>query len=112
MKAEQLAAQMAPGKAPAEGMVWIPGGIFTMGSDHHYPEEAPTHMVKVDGFWMDRCTVTNAEFRRFVEATGHVTLAERPVDPAVYPGAPPAKVEPAPVVFRKSCGPGGLSSSR
>ena len=51
-----------PGKPPAEGMVWIPGGTFLMGSDHHYPEEAPAHKVTVNGFWMDRHAVTNAEF--------------------------------------------------
>ena len=49
------------------GMVWIPGGTFRMGSDDHYPEEAPTHKVTVDGFWMDLHTVTNAEFARFVK---------------------------------------------
>ena len=48
-----------PGKPP-EGMVWIPGGTFLMGSNDHYPEEAPAHKVTVDGFWMDRHTVTNA----------------------------------------------------
>ena len=58
-------------------MVWIPGGTFLMGSDKHYPEEAPAHEVTVDGFWMDRHTVTNEEFRKFVEATKHVTSAER-----------------------------------
>ncbi len=57
-----------------------------MGSDVHYPEEAPAHAVTVDGFWMDETTVTNAEFRRFVEATGHVTSAERPANPDDYPG--------------------------
>jgi len=48
-------------------MVWIPGGEFAMGSDHHYPEEAPVHRASVDGFWMDRCAVTNRDFARFVE---------------------------------------------
>ena len=54
-------------------MVWIPGGTFRMGPDHHYPEEAPAHRVRVDGFWIDRTPVTNGEFRMFVKATGHVT---------------------------------------
>ena len=49
-----------------------------MGCDHHYPEEAPAHRVKVDGFWIDRFTVTNREFEKFVKETGYVTLAERP----------------------------------
>jgi len=53
-------------------MVRIPGGTFRMGSDRHYPEEAPVHRVTVDAFWMDRAPVTNREFRKFVEATGYV----------------------------------------
>lgn len=53
-------------------MVWIPGGTFMMGSDKHYPEEAPAHPVTIDGFWMDQYTVTNAQFSRFVEETSHV----------------------------------------
>ena len=61
-------------------MVWIPGGVFRMGSDEHYPEERPVHEVAVDGFWMDEHQVTVAEFRRFVKATGHVTVAERALD--------------------------------
>jgi len=84
-----------------QGMVWIPGGAFRMGSDRHYPEEAPVHNVSVDGFWMDTHTVTNEEFRRFVDATGHVTLAERPPNPADYPGAKPEMLMPASVVFQK-----------
>ncbi len=57
-------------------MIWIPGGTFAMGSDHHYPEEAPVHRVTVDGFWIDPTPVTNRQFREFVEATGYVTFAE------------------------------------
>ena len=94
-----------PGKPPAEGMVWIPGGTFLMGSDRHYPEEAPAHKVTVNGFWMDRYAVTNADFRRFVEATRYVTLAERPANAADYPGAKPELLEPSAVVFRKTTGP-------
>jgi len=85
---------------PPDDMVWVPGGEFTMGSDHHYPEEAPAHRVAVDGFWMDRTPVTNAEFRRFVEATGHVTVAETAPDPAQYPQAPPELLVPSSAVFR------------
>ncbi len=73
-----------------------------MGSDRHYPEEAPAHRVSVGGFWMDKFTVTNEQFGRFVEATGHVTLAERPPDPADYPGARPEMLIAASVVFRKA----------
>jgi sulfatase modifying factor 1 len=94
-----------PGRPPAGNMAWIPGGTFLMGSNDHYPEEAPAHRVTVGGFWMDQHAVTNADFRRFVEATGHVTLAERPVDPANYPGAKPELLEPSAVVFRKTVGP-------
>jgi sulfatase modifying factor 1 len=84
------------------GMVWIAGATFQMGSDKHYPEEAPAHRACVDGFWMDTHTVTNREFRRFVEATAYVTVAERPADPADYPGADPAMLMPASVVFVKA----------
>jgi len=87
-----------PSSAPA-AMVWIPGGSFLMGSDHHYPEEAPAHKVTVDGFWSDRYTVTNAEFARFVRKTGHLTVAERAADPADYPGARPELLVPASTVF-------------
>src|SRR5688572_21604452 len=64
------------------GMVWIPGGEFTMGTDdiNSMPNERPAHSVKVDGFWMDETPVTNAQFRAFIEATGYVTTAERPID--------------------------------
>ncbi len=95
----------APGPAPFDNMVWVPGGTFRMGSDQHYPEEAPSHEVTVDGFWMDRHAVTNAEFRRFVEATGHVTSAERAPDAADYPGAKPELLVAASVVFQKARGP-------
>jgi len=91
--------------ARAEGMIWIPGGTFLMGSDKHYPEEAPTHKVKVRGFWMDPRTVTNREFERFVEATGHVTLAEKPANAADYPGAKPELLVPSSVMFQRTSGP-------
>jgi formylglycine-generating enzyme required for sulfatase activity len=104
-EARAIEASSTPDKPPAEDMVWIPGGTFLMGSNDHYPEEAPAHRVAVSGFWMDRYTVTNADFRRFVDATGYVTLAERPADPADYPGAPPEMLEPSAVVFRKCGGP-------
>src|SRR5205085_3438807 len=57
-------------------MVFVPGGTFRMGSDEHYPEEAPAHRVTVDGFWIDRHPVTNRQFREFARATRHVTVAE------------------------------------
>jgi len=86
-------------------MVRIPGGTFLMGCDAHYAEEAPAHRVSVNGFWMDRNAVTNAQFKRFVDATGHVTLAEKPANPADYPGAKPELLAPHSVVFRKTDGP-------
>jgi formylglycine-generating enzyme required for sulfatase activity len=81
-------------------MVFIPGGTFRMGSDSHYPEEAPAHRVTVSGFWMDKTPVTNREFRKFVEATGHVTFPEIPPDPKDYPGALPHMLYAASLVFR------------
>ncbi|HXZ69855.1 MAG TPA: SUMF1/EgtB/PvdO family nonheme iron enzyme, partial [Streptosporangiaceae bacterium] len=83
-----------PGRPPTAGMSWVPGGSFLMGSDGFYPEERPVRQVEVDGFWMDEHPVTVAEFRRFVAATGHVTVAERPLDAAQYPGADPALLRP------------------
>src|SRR3954471_313886 len=82
-------------------MVFIPGGTFRMGSDEHYPEEAPAHRVAVDGFWIDRCPVTNEQFARFVDATGHVTLADLPPNPLDYPGALPELLHPGSLVFHK-----------
>jgi formylglycine-generating enzyme required for sulfatase activity len=73
-----------------------------MGSDRHYPEERPVHRVTVDGFWIDTHPVTNAQFARFVAETGHVTVAERPLDPADYPGALPGLLQPGALVFRKT----------
>ncbi len=86
-------------------MVWIPGGTFRMGSDDWYPEERPVHPVSVDGFWMDDHQVTVAEFRRFVKATGYVTMAERPLDPADYPDADPTLLVPGSLVFQRTRGP-------
>ncbi|NML44283.1 formylglycine-generating enzyme family protein [Ramlibacter sp. G-1-2-2] len=80
-------------------MVWIPGGSFRMGSDHHYAEEKPAHFVQVGGFWIDRTPVTNAQFRAFVEATGHVTFAEIAPDAKDYPGALPEMLRAGSLVF-------------
>jgi len=85
-------------------LCFVPAATFLMGSDRHYPEEAPAHVVAVDAFWMDRYTVTNRDFDRFVRATGYVTLAERPVDPALYPGAKPELLVPSSVLFEKPAG--------
>jgi len=80
-------------------MVHILGGTFRMGSDQHYPEEAPVHRVTVDAFWIDKHPVTNREFREFVEATKHVTFAEIPPDPKDYPGALPHMLYAGSLVF-------------
>ena len=75
-----------------------------MGADRSYPEEAPVHMVAVSGFWMDARTVTHAEFAIFVKATGYRTVAERPLDPALYPGARPDLLKPGSAVFSMPTG--------
>lgn len=99
----------APAKPWPEGMVWVPGGSFQMGTDEEdsYPAERPAHPVQVDGFWMDVHEVTNAEFQKFVDATGYRTVAERPVDweqlrQQLPPGTPKpddATLQPGSLVF-------------
>ena len=86
-------------QALGSDMVWIPGGVFRMGSDEHYPEEAPAHRVKVDGFWIDRTPITNRQFRKFVRETGYVTFAEVAPDPKDYPGALPHMLKAGSLVF-------------
>ncbi|MFC7132754.1 MULTISPECIES: formylglycine-generating enzyme family protein [Salinibaculum] len=95
----------APSEPPADGMVWIPGGTFTMGSEEFYPEEAPTREVSVDGFWMDETPVTNADFAEFVDETDYTTFAERDPDPDDYPGADPDDVVAGSAVFTSPDGP-------
>ena len=77
------------GTAADDGMLYVPGGTFRMGSDRHYPEEAPSHRVTVDGFWIDKTPVTNGQFRKFVNATGYVTFAELTPKAEDYPDALP-----------------------
>ncbi|WP_061003289.1 formylglycine-generating enzyme family protein [Mycolicibacterium mucogenicum] len=86
-------------------LVWVPGQTTVLGSDAHYAEEAPAREVTVDGFWMQPHQVTNADFAAFVEATGYVTVAERPLNPADYPGAPAENLQPGSMVFRRTAGP-------
>lgn len=83
-----------------------------MGSNKHYPEERPVHRVRVDGFWMDRYPVTNAQFARFVEATGHRSFAELPPDPADYPEAKPEMLVAGSLVFVQPSGPVDLTDIR
>jgi formylglycine-generating enzyme len=92
-------AGLPEGDGPHTGMVWIEGGSFAMGDDDERPEERAAHEVTVRGFWIDRHEVTNAQFARFVEATGYVTLAERGLDPKDFPGMPPELLVPGAVVF-------------
>jgi formylglycine-generating enzyme len=86
-------------------MVSIPAGTFRMGSDRHYPEEAPARTVAVGTFSIDRFEVTNAEYAAFVEDTGYVTVAERPLDAADFPGAPAENLVPGSLVFTMTPGP-------
>jgi formylglycine-generating enzyme len=99
-----------PGPAP-DGMVWIPGGEFSMGAVDPLGQDAnvvgmqattdsrPIHRVYVDGFWMDATEVTNREFAKFVKATGYVTVAERTPRAEDFPGAPPENLVAGSVVF-------------
>jgi formylglycine-generating enzyme required for sulfatase activity len=102
---EQLEHAASVTHPPFPDMVWIPGGTYHMGSEHHYLEERPVHRVTIDGFWMDRAPVTNERFARFVEATGHRTFAEIPPDPEQYPGALPEMLYPGSLVFIKPAHP-------
>ena len=95
----------------AEGMVRLEGGAFTMGSEAFYPEERPSRRVKVDPYWIDATPVTNAEFARFVEATGYRSLAETPPDPKDYPGMAPEMGRAGSLVFQPTTGPVDLRDS-
>lgn len=108
-KAATHSVVLGDGRNGPLGMVWVPGGEFLMGSDHRLaqPNERPAHRVRVPGFWMDRTHVTNAQFRAFVQATGHVTTAQRVPDwdtlrvqlPAGTPRPPDAVLVPGAMVF-------------
>jgi sulfatase modifying factor 1 len=91
-------ARQAHGLAHSD-VVFIPSGTFRMGSDSHYPEEAPSHRVTVDGFWIDRTPVTNRQFRKFVNETRYVTFAELAPDARDYPGALPEMLKAGSLVF-------------
>ena len=83
----------------------LSGGTFRMGSDDHYPEESPVHRVTVGAFSIDRFQVTNRRYAWFVDATGYVTVAERPLDPEDFPGAPAENLVPGSLVFTGTSGP-------
>ena len=114
-----------PAAAPA-GMVWIPGGEFSMGAAEvtvmhggapprgmrGMRDARPIHRVRVQGFWIDRTEVTNAEFARFVAATGYVTVAERVPTRAEFPDAPDSLLVPGSLVFTQPDGPVPLHDHR
>jgi formylglycine-generating enzyme required for sulfatase activity len=87
------------GEGDHAGMVFIPGGSFVMGSDQERPEEQFSHTVKVDGFWIDQHEVTNAQFAKFVDATGYKTLAERGLDPKTHPTMSGDLLSPGSMLF-------------
>jgi len=90
----------SPAKPWPDGMVWIPGGEFWMGSDEpEFSDARPWHRVYVDGFWMDKTELTNEQFEKFVKATGYVTIAERTPRAEDFPGAPPENLVAGSVVF-------------
>lgn len=93
-------------------LVELPGGTFRMGCSDFYPEEAPARTAEVAPFAIERHPVTTAQFAAFVEATGYRTVAERPMDPARYPGVPAADLAPGAMVFRQTPGPVDLRNWR
>ena len=118
----QVSARPSTGQDPPTqsksppGMVWIPGGEFTMGAANSFPDEAPPHQVFVDAFWMDRTVVTNEQFRAFVIATGYITTAERAPEweelkkqlPPGTPKPPDEVLAPGSLVFVPTRGPVSL----
>src|SRR5262245_12172337 len=98
-EADLLTDPSTRGLSNTDGMVRIPGDTFRMGSDKHYPEEAPVHRVTVSDFWIDAHPVTNRQFKEFVNATRHLTFAEIPPDPDDYPGALPHMLFAGSLVF-------------
>jgi sulfatase modifying factor 1 len=101
----------SPSEPAPSGMVWIPGGEFSMGTNDPtkmvcdgaghdpMPDARPVHRVAVDGFWMDVTAVTNEQFEQFISATAYVTVAERKPKPEDFPGAPPESLVPGSIVF-------------
>jgi sulfatase modifying factor 1 len=93
-------------------LVDLPGGSFQMGSTSFYPEEGPIHTATVGAFAIERHPVTNAQFAAFIAETGYVTVAERPLDPALYPGVAEEDLLPGALVFRPTRGPVNLGDWR
>jgi formylglycine-generating enzyme required for sulfatase activity len=99
ISAKRKAADQRSEVPSGHDMVLVEGGIFQMGSNRHYPEEAPVHRVTVSSFHIDRTPVTNRQFREFVNATKYVTFAEIAPDPKDYPGALPHMLKAGSLVF-------------
>lgn len=93
-------------------LVELPAGSFRMGSTRFYPEEVPVHTATVEAFAIERHPVTNAQYAEFVGDTGHVTVAEQPLDPALYPGVAAEDLVPGALVFRPTAGPVDLRDWR
>jgi len=93
-------------------LIALPGGDFRMGSAGFYPDEAPVHTATVAAFAIERHPVTNAQYAEFVADTGYVTVAERPLDPALYPGVAAADLLPGALVFVPTAGPVDLNDWR
>lgn len=93
-------------------MIVVPGGEFAMGSNDFYPEEGPVHRARVAAFALDREPVTNRQVSSFVEATGYLTVAEQPVDAALFPQLDPKELLPGSLVFQPTPGPVDLSNWR
>jgi len=106
-----IAGCRSPRAATPASMVWIGGGTFWMGCQGcGMPDALPAHRVSFDGFWMDRTPVTNAEFERFVNATGYATVAERQLDPKDFPRVPRDKLVPGSAVFHATSHPVALDN--
>lgn len=93
-------------------LIQLRGGAFPMGSADFYPDEAPVRTVTVEDFAIERHPVTNAQYAEFVADTGYVTVAERELDPALYPGVAAADLQPGALVFRPTPGPVDLRDWR
>jgi len=107
-----LANLPAPWRAPSTvGMAFIRGGSFQAGAKPMRREEGPPRLTRVSSFWIDRTDVTNAQFARFVAATGYVTLAEKPLEPRAYPGLSGDQLKPSGIVFVGSDRPAGSDPS-
>ncbi|MFF0344686.1 formylglycine-generating enzyme family protein [Kribbella sp. NPDC004875] len=92
-------------KPTTQAWVAVPGGTFTLGSEQHYPEERPVRRVDVAPFWIAAYAVTNRQYADFVADTRYVTVAERPLNPADFPGAPKENLKPGSLVFTRTPGP-------